>query len=230
MSRPLALDLFCGAGGASMGLYRAGFEVIGIDIRRQPRYPFRFIQGDALRPPVDLASFDLIWASPPCQAYSVGNEAARRAGHVSHPDLLPATRRLLADVRGATVIENVPGAPIRADLVLDGTMFPELRVIRRRYFELNFPAPFALGFNATGHVKHHGWSSPRSGGSLCSRDHRWLKAQGRKDLANRAENQRAAMGMPWAIGRMAIANAIPPAYAEFIGRAALRHLGHAEAA
>jgi DNA (cytosine-5)-methyltransferase 1 len=203
---------------------------VGVDIRPQPRYPFRFIRGDALRPPVDLPRFDFVWASPPCQAYSIGNKWYRDHGLVSYPDLIDPVRLLLAAIPMAlTAIENVPGAPIRPDLVLDGSMFPGLRVIRRRHFELNFRAPFALGFDARGNVKYHGWSSPRAGGSLCSRDHRWLKAQGRKDLANRAENQRAAMGMPWAVGRAAISQAVPPAYAEFIGRAALRSMGEVAA-
>src|SRR5574342_244387 len=90
-----ALDLFCGAGGASMGLHRAGFDVTGIDNHPQPRYPFRFIQGDALRPPVRLEDFDLVWASPPCQGYS-------RTRHLpwlkdkKRPLLIPPTRELLS--------------------------------------------------------------------------------------------------------------------------------------
>ena len=152
-----ALDLFCGAGGSSMGLHRAGFDVTGIDIARQRHYPFPFIQADALMPPVDLSQFDLIWASPPCQAFSTasGGRGAR------HPNLIPQTRALLSQ-SGArwTVIENVRGAPIRADIVLDGTIFPELRVVRRRHFETNFGTAVALGFPSYKLVSRHGWTTP----------------------------------------------------------------------
>lgn len=135
-----ALDLFCGAGGASMGLHRAGFDVTGIDIARQRHYPFPFIQADALVPPVDLSRFDLIWASPPCQAYT----ALRKMWNSKpHADRIPETRALLIASGRPYVIENVPGAPLKATIRLCGTMFDlqtpcgaELR--RHRYFETSF--------------------------------------------------------------------------------------------
>lgn len=185
--RPRALDLFCGGGGASMGLHRSGFDVVGVDVRPQPHYPFAFIQADATRPPVDLAAFDFIWASPPCQFASKGT--ATLAPHQ------------------LWCIENVPDAGLRADVVLDGTMFPDLRVIRRRHFEVNFPVSLRLGFNAIGHVTSHGWSMVYGGGS---------RRQGR----NKMPEWQAAMGIDW-LPRRALAQAIPPAYSEFIGLEAM---------
>lgn len=87
--RPKALDLFCGAGGASMGLRQAGFDLTGVDLRPQPRYPFSFVQGDALG--ADLRDFDFVWASPPCQAYSSCRVMTGRA----YPDLVEAVRNKL---------------------------------------------------------------------------------------------------------------------------------------
>ena len=218
MSRRLALDLFCGAGGASMGLYRAGFDVVGIDIKKQPRYPFTFIQGDALRPPADLSRFDLIWASPPCQAYSVGNIAARRSKRVAHPDLLPRTRELLSGYE-CTVIENVVGAPLRCDLALDGTMFG-LGVIKRRHFEASFPLGFRLGFDASGLVERGRMTGLRLQGR-----HRRSPFYAEIKKRHLASEVRSAMDCDWIVGKEALANAIPPAYSEFIGHCAMRFLG-----
>ena len=120
-----------------MGYARAGYRVVGVDIRPQPRYPFEFVQADALAPPFDLSGFDLIHASPPCQRYA----AMRRVSKAVHgrlpdrPDLLAPTRELLEASGVPAVIENVPGAPMRADIVLCGSMFG-LAVRRHRWFEL----------------------------------------------------------------------------------------------
>jgi len=109
------LDLFCGAGGASMGYHRAwpDAEIVGIDNMPQPDYPFKFVQADALNLPVNLGDFDLIHASPPCQAYSTATP-----GEHDHPDLVPPTREMLQGHR--FVIENVVGSPLHAHLMLCG--------------------------------------------------------------------------------------------------------------
>jgi DNA (cytosine-5)-methyltransferase 1 len=146
-----ALDLFCCAGGASMGLHRAGFDVTGVDIRRQPKYPFRFIQGDALRPPVDLRSFDFIWASPPCQFATVLRNLQRtQHGPKEYPNLIPQTRAMLQASGVPFAIENVESAPLGENgflIMLCGSMFglqtpdgaAELR--RHRLFETSFSIP-----------------------------------------------------------------------------------------
>lgn len=209
MSRPRALDLFCGQGGASMGLHRAGFDVVGIDNKPQPRYPFTFIQADALRPPVNLADFDFIWASPPCQAYSVASNQMRVAG-VVYPDLVEVVRELLAN-HPRTCIENVPQAPIRPDLRLHGWMFPELKVIRERWFELSW---FMLQppMNKPRSLLRRGFVSVVGHGTQS-----WALKMG---LRWTADDARRAMGIDW-MCRGGLSQAVPPAYSEFIGKAAL---------
>lgn len=223
MSRPRALDLFCCAGGAGMGLHRAGFEVVGVDIKPQPRYPFEFHQADALTFPTD--GFDFIWASPPCQAHTYANN---RDAKGLHQDLIPATRERLMQSDALWCIENVPGAgTMRVDLVLDGTMFPGLRVIRRRHFELNFPAPYLLGFPSQDLVAN-GWCSVTDGDNSSH-----VRAARRKrGLPQRDSNKTRAesMGIDWHTNRHDLGQAIPPAYSEFIGREALRQINLARLA
>lgn len=205
-----ALDLFCCAGGASMGLHNAGFEVVGVDIRPQPSYPFMFVQADALRPPFDLRDFDLVWASPPCQAHS-----KTRAIHGNeYEDLIPATRALLAD-HPMTVMENVVGAPLEHAFTLCGTMFG-LRVIRHRLFEASFPVLVPPCGRHGPTNSHRGYSTGAEFVTVAGNNYRRIEGA-------------AAMGINWMKSRAELSQAIPPAYGEFIGRAARRYI-EAEAA
>jgi DNA (cytosine-5)-methyltransferase 1 len=200
------LDLFCGAGGASMGLHRAWPDawIVGVDIEDQPRYPFTFVRGDATKPPVELDAFDFIWASPLCQKFC----AYQRTGRVKedYPDLIPPTRALLEASGKPYVIENVPGAPLRSPFMLCGSMFG-LDVRRHRLFESNIP----LLVPPCQHPYGPGKYKPSSD---------------RKNLRNTIEVgawneplelQRAAMGIDW-MTVPELSQAIPPAYSEFIGR------------
>src|SRR6476661_8232697 len=102
--RPRLLDLFCGAGGAAVGYHRAGFDVVGVDINPQPRYPFEFHQGDALTAlEHNWQRFDAVHASPPCQHYSI----TRHSHAKEHPDLVAATRQALQATGLPWVMENV---------------------------------------------------------------------------------------------------------------------------
>lgn len=203
---PRLLDLFCGAGGASMGYYRAGFEVVGVDKEPMPNYPFEFHRGDALSYPLD--GFDAIAASPPCQAYSTLN----RFNGVEYPDLYEPTRERLEAAGVPWVIENVIGAPYRSGVVLCGSMFG-LRVRRHRNFETSFLVfPPACDHAAQGRptgVYGHG---------------QFYWENGEKQWRNvpRAEAEEA-MGIDW-MSRAELSEAIPPAFTEFIGLALLNVL------
>jgi site-specific DNA-cytosine methylase len=138
MTRPRLLDTFCCEGGAGEGYRRAGFEVIGVDIDPQPRYPFEFIRADAMELLADatfLAGFDAIHASPPCQAYA--NVTAWRGDRSTHPDLLQPVLDLLGAQDRPWIVENVEGAPLRPDYILCGSQFG-LRIRRHRWFQTSW--------------------------------------------------------------------------------------------
>lgn len=189
------LDLFCGAGGAGAGYFRAGFDVVGVDIQPQPNYPFRALQRDALLIDYDyLLTFDAIHASPPCQAYSNASLAARRAGR-EYPDLYRATMRLVAASGLPYIVENVPGSPVKG-VRLWGDMFG-LGVLRPRIFESNVSLAVPPRI--------------RTGGSVKTGEYVTVAGNG-KDTSRWAD----AMGMNWAQPDE-IKEAIPPAYTEYLG-------------
>lgn len=197
-----ALDLFCGAGGASMGLSWAGYNVTGIDIHHQPHYPFDFIHGDALK--ADLSGFDLIWASPPCQAFTAYK---RRPGHVKPRDnLIPQTRELLKSSGAKWIIENIPGAPLVDPVQLCGSSFG-LDVRRHRIFETNFLV-LAPGCD-------HSWQTPRFPPASNRKNKRCTVEVGVWRIP--IEVQRKAMGISW-MTLAELSQAIPPAYSEYIAK------------
>jgi DNA (cytosine-5)-methyltransferase 1 len=200
MSRPLLLDLFCGAGGAAMGYSRAGFDVIGVDIKPQPHYPFEFLQGDVLEEWFDLSRVSAVHASPPCQRYVRSGMFDRS----SHPDLLLDVRAMLEEFGKPWVIENVPGAPMRPDLELCGCMFG-LQLKRERWFETSW-REMALRPPC-----HHPdapigvYGHPRGGqpGEMWG----W----------GTFEDWKRAMDIDWMTADE-LRLAIPPAYTEYVGR------------
>lgn len=215
------LDLFCGAGGASMGYFRAGFEVLGVDIAPQKRYPFPFVQADALEYVAAHGhEFDVIHASPPCQFASESTPLAHRARHAN---LIPATRQALIETGKPYVIENVENARrfLRHPLLLCGSMFG-LPVWRHRYFECHPNLMFSpatcnhsrrpITFTSGSHSRAINRVSP----VLITGTTRRSDANGgRFDFT--VQQCREAIECPW-MTRAEIDQAIPPAYTEYIGR------------
>jgi DNA (cytosine-5)-methyltransferase 1 len=230
--KPLLLDLFCKAGGAAKGYADAGFEVIGVDHEPQPRYPFPFLEADALDSIRCLVAggqllgwrlqdFAVIHASPPCQRYSVATKSIVGLSE-SHPDLVPETRRLLESTGLPWVIENVIGAPLGRSLLLCGSMFG-LLVRRHRVFESN------VLLMSPGPCRHYS----QQGSYPCGRSNGSARAGERSRIVHvygqgcsrgdRGLWQRA-MGIEW-MTMKEMAQAIPPAYTAEIGRQLIRALG-----
>jgi DNA (cytosine-5)-methyltransferase 1 len=196
------LDLFCGAGGAAMGYHRAGFEVVGVDIKPQRHYPFEFHQADALEFLAEHGrGFDVIHASPPCQAYTALRSL--QPGK-EYPDLGGAVRTELAACRKAWVIENVPGSPLRRCITLCGTMFG-LRVYRHRLFESSemlWQPQHPEHIAKTSTKKRRRDFAAGMFISVTGDVGRWVGP--------------ACMGIDWMTGDE-LSQAIPPAYTEYIG-------------
>lgn len=217
MSKPHLLDLFCGAGGASVGYSRAGFGVVGVDINPQPRYPFHFVQADALEVlhtgelegfQVDL-NFDAIHASPPCQAFTV----ARNIWQREHPDYIAEVREGLTATGLPRVIENVPGSPLFNYAQVCGLSLG-LNVKRHRWFE----SSVALWSTPCGN--HEGHWLLVFGHTVLERGKTIGKAKGGGNRIRRkhvgTDRGREAMGIDW-MTRDELSEAIPPAYTQFIG-------------
>ena len=223
--KPRCADLFSGAGGAAVGLHRAGFEVEGWDIVPQKHYPFKFHLGNALE--ADLTGFDFVWASPPCQTHSALKTMPNAKKHL---DLIPDTRAKLEAWGGPWIIENVMGAPLRNPVMLCGTMFglvtsdgqAELR--RHRIFEspvtlmtmdCRHAAPMVCGvYGGHGRDRRRTIGVYGHAGGFSVRDgtHQFT-----------TEQRREAMGIDWMTGNE-LAQAIPPAYSEFLGHQIIKLL------
>lgn len=189
-----------------MGYYQAGFtEIVGVDIKPQPRYPFQFVQGDALEYLVEHGQeFDLIHASPPCQRYSESTNPAYRN---LHPDLIAPTRRLLKASGKPYIIENVEGAikELISPIMLCGTMFG-LPIWRHRYFEI-WPQLFAL----LPPCAHIGRPILITGMGNTPR-----KDKGNKRYKSPIAEKRQAIEIDW-MTASEITEAVPPAYTKWIG-------------
>jgi DNA (cytosine-5)-methyltransferase 1 len=190
-----------------MGYHRAGFDIVGMDIEDQPNYPFEFIRCDVLEAWIDLADIDAVHASPPCQDHMLGG-LARDHGTAY---ILAEVRAMLDEWGKPWVIENVPGAPMRADFILCGSQFG-LTVRRHRWFEtspqlFDLQTPCDHRGRIVGVYGHPHGSSGANRGMLPGTPENWFHG----------------MGIDW-MTVAELAQAIPPAYTEYIGRQLLEHL------
>jgi DNA (cytosine-5)-methyltransferase 1 len=214
--KPLMYDLYCKAGGATKGYQRAGFRVIGIDKEPQPRYcGDGFYQMDALEflrryLAGEYERAAAFAASPPCQGYTLATRVWRARGY-AYPDLVAETRELLIQTGLHYVIENVKQAPLRNPTMLNGA-FAGGHVLRDRYYEASFTMPFVLLRTQPPPVK---MGRPVKAGEV-------IQPVGHFSGVDYAREQ---MGCPW-MTQGELAEAVPPAHTEFIGRQLMAVLAH----
>ncbi len=215
MSRPVLLDLFCGAGGAAMGYHRAGFDVVGVDLELQRNYPFDLYQEIITNSNgwvfELIRAADAVHASPPCQKYS---QATNMHDKTDYPDMVAEVRGMLQKAEKPYVIENVPGAPLIDPVQLCGSSFGIERLRRHRLFEANWglegkPCDHSIQKDVLS-VTGHGEGGSHRGGT--KRGPYWGQ-----------EERKRAMGIDW-MNRTELAQAIPPAYTEYIGRQLIEQL------
>lgn len=208
--KPRLLDLCCGVGGCSVGYARAGYDVVGVDIARQPHYPFTFHQADALTYPLD--GYDVVHASPPCKRFTVANRVHKantlRLFDPNEDVLTPMLERLRAS-SAVWIVENVVGAPMPADAVtLCGSAFG-LRVRRHRLFASSVPLRGTT-------CDHEAQGQPvgvyGNGGA-------WTRtAAGGGGVKVAGPEAADALGIDWCTDQRYLSQAIPPTYTEYIGR------------
>lgn len=229
-ARPKLLDLYCCAGGASMGWHRAGFDVYGVDLSPQPNYPFAFHRSGALEVlaalltggAVDfthpdgrvewlgwITDFDAIHASPPCQRHSAMS-ACRPGLAEAYPDLIAPTRAMLINTGLPYVIENVMGSPLIDPTILCGQMFG-LELYRHRGFESNFPIDLP---DHPAHVTPASKAGHWTPGTIMS-------VAGHVSPMWKAREVMGGIG--W-MNRDELGESIPPVYTEYIGEQLLAHL------
>ncbi|GGZ44730.1 hypothetical protein GCM10010387_43800 [Streptomyces inusitatus] len=194
-----------------MGYWRAGFDVYGVDIRPRPRYPFPFARADALEAFHQCQDFDLVHASPPCQAACALTRGTNRGR--TYADLIPELREICAWYSVPYVIENVPGAKIRKDVRLCGEMFG-LGVIRHRDFEIGWLG--APPLTSPAHRPHRG--PVRGWRHGVWRDGPYIAAYGKGGGKGTVAEMQTAMDITWTDVHEELTEAIPPAYTEWIGQ------------
>lgn len=209
-SPPRALDVCCCQGGASMGLFNAGFEVEGMDIEPQPKYPFEFRLGDART--FDLSGYDFLWLSPPCQKHLKGLNASNVAqGRVlKHIDLIAELRQRARLAGVPYIIENVEGAPLENPVMLCGSMFG-LEVKRHRLFESNYQL-------STPTCDHSVWREAKYPTNFRPKG-KIIKSKVVQVYGNTAGRHLwdEAMRIDW-MDSYGLQQAVPPPYSEFLGR------------